>query len=1239
MGLFPEIDRVWLTVDNKFCFWNYKNLNDIQTLDEMDKPIISVTLIPPKKKLFIESINYLLVLVTVTDLYIIAMTHDKEHNTIEFFDTGMSVSVKGLDITNVVASSETGRIFMTGDSDGTNVWEVEYSTVETWFKGKCTKVCHTRQYILSSITPSLPTSDISVIEKIPLVGSWIKNHESEKVVSIVIDDSRNLLYTLSNLSTIRMYYMDPKKSDLSLRYTYTTSQILSNLKMIPPSQDSSIQPPGMQNPKNFSIVSISPISQKESSLLNLVAVTSSGFRIYIKAANTSSESGPPTTMQAIQQRFPPVSGQGNTNVLSSTKRLSKVFPPGYFFGVVPSSPEGTSDKVFVAAPDSGKIIHQMAPGSNTLYFENACFLETEGFVHDIDILNSPLTPDVTYKDKIANESRIQYTVPNPRVAILTNTGIHIFVRKYPYQIFEELGQNIRPFFEFYGRTETCATALSIASQQSKFSLIETEFASKVYIELGGKPHVKVDDEGTYSLSPSTNNYSVFGQLNSGGIKNSNLALPGFSGSDASDLIRLSGRFDGLATYISRVISPIWQKHLFFVKGISKINDKQSIKQFSHNFNKKVLENIQITLGQISDYLGKNRAFIDGLSGQPNNLIMSGGRFEEISLQAEHRGLHSLVQLITSMREGLAFLSLLADESSKTQEGLESITKFLPDNIRQKLESLTFKLFFTTPEGKEVAKELITCLVNRNVNEGGSVDSISSILQDRCVSYCSADDVVIYKALECLHKAESLDLDSRIQKLNESLRLFQKAASSIPFDVLKDSLNLFASLKFYPGAVELALTVAQQEDRGNLAIGYIHDDKPAKDPRQEYFEKRLRVYELIFNILDIADQRANEFTTSLQDQPSTNLEVEEQGNWNSAIYLRDQAYAVCTSSNDEVFHYCFYDWLISKGFADRLLSIDTQFIQSYLEIKAKSDISIANLLWNYYNRRQLFYNAAEVLLGLAKSNFNLTLSQRIEYLSRAKSYCGCPSFPEDRRSSIQLEKAVQDYLDIAIIQDEILKRVQEDDMFDEEKKISVIESLSGQLLDISTLFNNYVRPLEYHDISIKIFYTTDYKGTEEINNCWSKLIMSEHAKALDQGIRPYELIAQTVQELGQYVMLSEVVFPSEFLISKLESYTVEYAPDSPEGWIVEIFLNSGLGYEDLFYIFKDLVDRREYPFDEKVAFSRLVSDVVYLLQKWSNESRLSTLANHVSLDFARLLESVVGKKPLIKIQSYLESQSR
>lgn len=1205
MGIFPEIDRAWVTVDNRLYFWNYRNGSDFHTFDELDQSIIAVALVPPKPETFLKSITNLLVLCTSRELYIIAIAYDKAKNELELFETGMTNSVGGLEVSSIIASKSTGRIFLYGKTDGVNISEINYSTDDAWFRSKCSKTCPTRSFVSSYV--------------FSFVDSFLKQSTPETIASMVIDDSRSLLYTLSNLSTIRMYYMDPK-GGLTHMASYTLSQIVSHIQMIPtPSHQLS------EDPNNFAItgiVAIQVIEKKESSRLNLIGITTTGSRIYIKAANTSSIVGPPTTMQAVQQRYPPVSSSSSVpksfSTLAGSTSLSRIFPPGYYFSVVRSRTGELGNSVFASAPDSAKVISQFSAGSvgtNSIYYETACFLEIEGFVQEICMI----TPYSGGTQGFGNESATQYSVPNPQIVILTNTGVHIYTRKFPFQVLEELGQDIHNFVDYYGRTETCASALSIASRFSSFSSDECDFASKVFIGIGGKPQLRVvDEENTYSLSANPGTLSQLSKFNTSSVFPSIL-------DSSSEVIRLSGRFDGLAAYVSRIIRSLWKSRVFNVKNTS------GNKIFSHSTDKRQLESMHLVLMETWEYLDKNRTFIDGLSGGPDSLLATSGRSEEIALQAEHRGLHALVALIKSMNEGITFILLLIDESSKTSNGFESIASFLSVELRAKLEALTFKEFFASQSGKDIARELITCLVNRNIADGGSVESVSSVLKDKCVSYCSSDDVSIYKALECLGKAEFLEGLARQQKLTESLDSLQKAAAGIPFDTFKDVIADFVKLKFYPGAVELALTVAHEEDRGNLAMGYVNDGRDPNDPRKEKFGKRERIYDMIFEILDVADQQAQQV-----QQANT---FTSDGQIQICNTLRDETYFVCYSSNDELFHNCFYDWFVSKDLAIRLLDIETPFILPYLRLKAEYDFKIANLLWTYYQKHGNFFGAAEVLFILAKSSFNISLSQRIEFLSRARTYCSCPCPPTIQQEVARCSTDIQEYLDVANIQDEILREVTHDDCFDEGRRESIIETLQHSLLNVSDLYNNYALPLKYYEIMLQVFQTTDHHESEVINNTWDSLILSAQTKAESSANNslPYEYISQMVQKLGQQLMLAEFVFPADYLIPRLESYSVEFAQDAPEGWVVDTFINSGMSFEALLSIFSDLLGRRDYPFDDSTSFKTLARDGVYLLKRSLNESRTLDIQELISPELLDILESAVGIQSIKDVRARLSYQ--
>jgi nuclear pore complex protein Nup155 len=74
MGLFPEIDRAWVSIDNRLYLWNYKNGGDFYEFDELDQVIISVALVAPKPGIFKDYIKYVLVLATSVEVVLVAVT-------------------------------------------------------------------------------------------------------------------------------------------------------------------------------------------------------------------------------------------------------------------------------------------------------------------------------------------------------------------------------------------------------------------------------------------------------------------------------------------------------------------------------------------------------------------------------------------------------------------------------------------------------------------------------------------------------------------------------------------------------------------------------------------------------------------------------------------------------------------------------------------------------------------------------------------------------------------------------------------------------------------------------------------------------------------------------------------------------------------------------------------------------------------------------------------------------------
>lgn len=80
-----------------------------------------------------------------------------------------------------------------------------------------------------------------------------------------------------------------------------------------------------------------------------------------------------------------------------------------------------------------------------------------------------------------------------------------------------------------------------------------------------------------------------------------------------------------------------------------------------------------------------------------------------------------------------------------------------------------------------------------------IETLSEILQQRCGSFCQPGDVVQYKAEECIRRAEgSRDPYERRESLEESLRLYKRAAKDMTIPKLQDVTKRYRNLDFVTG---------------------------------------------------------------------------------------------------------------------------------------------------------------------------------------------------------------------------------------------------------------------------------------------------------------------------------------------------------------------------------------------------------------------------------------------------------
>ncbi|KAL8813920.1 MAG: hypothetical protein Q9223_006823 [Gallowayella weberi] len=1174
MGLFADFNHAWVAIDNAIYLWDYTHPNpDLVSFEEQSHTVTAVRLVKPRAGVFVPSVIRLLVVATTVDIIIIGLSAQPASHggqSVALYSLKMSAPVKGLDVNVIEGSDSTGRIFFSGRSSD-DVYEFTYQQEEKWFQNRCTKVNHTSKGY-STFTPAT---------------FFGQKSQQETVVQMVMDDTRRLLYTLSSKSTIRTFHVKGNGA-LDLVITKPLGQTLSNVGHMT-SQSELISP-------SMAIVSISAITAQEATKIHLMASTSTGCRIFMSATSSygyySSSSNAPTSMQVQHVKFPPAdstnSQQGqssnSTQVTSYSStpaintssrslvptRTAVRYAPGYFLAFVVRDPHAGTDLLFVSGPDSARIARPQDQQRLTRYAELALWLNLGSRAEDIGLATEAFSAS-SIPEGFGNELAVQFDKPTSEIAILTNTGIHMLRRRRLVDIFaaalrlgggdEGLEGEVKKFIRHYGPGETASTALAVACGQafdvasdSRLARIldpdVLEHARKAFIEYGGKP-----------------------------LFNENSMLD--QSKPAIDLVQPSPRHRGLSRYISRLVRSIWKTPIIHeivtvTGGLMIISSASMLK----------LKEISQDLTKLKEFLDVNRSFIEGLAG-PEALGNVKTKQDEVCLQAEHRALHALVVLIDNIIEGLAFVLVLYDEK------IEEIVLSLANETRQQVRNLSYEGLCTTPLGKQLAKDLVKAIVNRNILSGSNVETVAEALRRRCGSFCSAEDVVIFKAQEYVKRASEAGADSDVCRdyLNESVRLFKQVTGSLSMEQLHWVVENYVSLQFYAGSIQLCLDKAQESDRGNRALTWIQEGRPSGDKRLETFEFRRRCYDLVHQvILSVEHSR-----TQSPDMVDGHLTL--------AGRRREEAADEIETSDDEVFQTDLYDWYLQENRSDRLLEVESPYVITYLERRSSDDIAHADLLWKYYLQNERYQDAAMVQLALSKSQFPLSLDQRINYLGNAKTNASTTRPGIARSARTEVLREVSDLLDVANIQSDLLQRLKGETRITADRRPQVIEELNGAILPLTVLFNTYCEPAFYFDLCILIYEAADHRVASDIKATWQNLLDAAHEQAelINEGPQPYEMVAETVRTLGNRLGLSETMFPVSDLLPMLKRYAFHHQRNvGPETWVVDIFTDLQVPYETIYSVLEGMFYNDEPPFQGRNR--RIIgNDMVYITGAWFHDS--------------------------------------
>ncbi|KAH7031669.1 Non-repetitive/WGA-negative nucleoporin C-terminal-domain-containing protein [Microdochium trichocladiopsis] len=1179
MGLFAELNHAWVAIDNNLYLWDYTHPNpQLIGYEENQYSITAVKLVPPKPGVFLPKINYILVVATTADMFLLGVSASSTPSgaqSVELYGTRMTLPLRGIEACEISATSG-GRIFFTGRFDS-DVHELFYQQEEKWFSSRTSKINHSSPG-WAAVVPN------------PSQMIWGKA-TNERIVSIVVDNSRNLLYTLSSISTVRTYFIEgPDK--LTKVIEKTKNDFLRDI-----AHALSVVSPLLTERMN--IVSISPISAVEDAKVHLMALTDSGCRLFMSATSASSymmssSTSAPQSMQLQSIKFPPPENpqQRSTrtdpfgynepvDVRSRALEISSKgirFAPGYFLDFVVTPQKPGEHAVFASAPDSGRI-KNTSRTQGLRYYEHANWIDVGSTVEDVGLISKPFAASGRPLG-FGNELAVQFDEPHSsEFAILTNTGVHVIRRRRLVEIFatairaaageEGLKAEVNRFQTSYGRVETITSALAVACRQ------------------GGSNRGAVDQA---TVDRAKQVFTVFG---------GNPTLPEQDGQVATiDMVRPSSRHSALSLYLSRLVRSLWNSRVIAIganaTGALVIDSAVPISK---------LKATQESVEGLRKFLDDNRAFIQGLSG-PADLQRAANKQEELAFQGEHQAMHALEVLMTGITEGISFVTTLFDER------VVDIFTRLGEDAQQQLKDLTYERLFSQSSGKDLAKVLVKAIVNRNIENGSNVETVADALRRKCGSFCSPDDVVIFKAQEQLKRASEPTINPNTSRtlLHESLKLFQKVASSLTQANLESAVSQYINLRYYAGAIQLCLTVANEKDRGNTALSWVNDGKPSNDSRAKAFDDRKSCYNLIHHVLQDLDVASSREPESVDGKP-TLLGTK-----------RAEAYDVVNDSTDEVFHFDLYDWYLEQGWTDRLLSIESQHVTTFLRRLAAQSVEHADLLCRFYTMRGLFYEAAKVQFQIANSEFELSIKDRLMLLSRAKTNASVMTADVGRQEQQYLNHQVSELLEVAHIQDDLLERLRIDPRLTERRN-DIVAELNGPIRDLSSLYNDYADQASYYDLCLIIFHAADFRNAATIAQTWTALIANTHEEVQEQWAeyearrpghqgsgddappQPYEALVNKIQDVCHRSSNDSFIFPVPTLLPEVCAYAYEGGQDQRIGadvnWPIVLFLNLGVSYDLVVRVLEQMFEAQEVPF-RGAARSRLIEWICFAIGRWMNE---------------------------------------
>ncbi|KAI8645641.1 Nup133 N terminal like-domain-containing protein [Parasitella parasitica] len=927
MGLLPEVGRAWLTIDCALYIWSLTDENDYYEYSDQDQIIVKVELVKPKSNVFGDHIKHVLVLSTPLQIILLAVATNQaptgtNMDTISLFATNLSMPADDEQMEQIGGTDE-GRIFMIGKSG--SMYEVEYNNPMKWFS-RCRLINRTE----STFMCLLPSPVRYFVPAQPQARSF------------VIDNERKVLYILyRRTDAIEVVYLGDRTNNYKPIFT------LSNIRDNALSQCR--QQNRICNSSDFDLESLHVISRAESKRIHLMAVTTTGYRLYFSHYRDSFRGTgygsqlptEPNTLELGHIRLPPPVLARSAGQLPPITAQT-YYDCGIYISVWPKTDTSATIRIdsvtsATAAQPPTSAIGVMAMGNRPAYSEVDISVEIDETVMSVTETNQHLVGRHYLK-----EISQQWADPPRQFIVLTTLSVLFFSRLRPvdilYKIFlkarEEFDTNlIQSFFERYGQIQACAMCLSIGCSSDENDIVIK--ANDTFFAYGGLPT---------STLPAQLQGNHLGRA----IGQTDVAF--------------SGKHDGFVLYFARIVSPVWKLKVFTNYG----NDTHA--HIIYTQMQSTVSNTKDNLSRLKDFMDRNPKFHDSVKFSDAR-YQSTDRNLALLESAEQKSVHALYLMLVQCIESLSFIEFLFDSTLQA-----IISDHLHHTFQTKIYDLDINAILTKSEGRELIRELVIATIAKyeSLYAQGGFDFVSNHLGRFCSTFFSTGDISFFKGIEYLRRAMHDESDyERIDSLKHSLFHLKEAANSITDAKMEPIRIIYQESSFHVGILELALARAQQMDPENQALKVYESPSEKSEAATNFLDARSSSYRHIFFALQ------DLVLISKNGVPANRVPIP------AIVAYIDNVFATALKSDDKVFHYQLYNWFLEQGLEFKLLTFETPYLISYFENFIPDKQRSLRFLARYHMQKFEYLKASRCLHQLATlPSPTMNLHERVDLLIQA-----------------------------------------------------------------------------------------------------------------------------------------------------------------------------------------------------------------------------------------------------------------